>query len=93
MPAARTIRRWIGGLLLAGALTMLVLGQTVLKSKLHDADYIRYWMICFVLTGGALLVALIDVMMIKRETRNEQKELIDETLHEIEEVEKRDDKE
>ena len=71
---------------------MLLLGQTVLKPKLHDADYIRYWMICFVLTGGALLVALIDVMMIKRETRNEQKDLINQTLHEIDRDDERDDK-
>ena len=66
---------------------MLILGQTVLKSRLDGSGYIRYWLICFALTGAAVLVALIDVLMVKRETKAEQEELLNETLHEIEDAE------
>ena len=66
---------------------MLILGQSVLKSKLDGRVYIRYWLICFALTGAAALVALVDLLIIKRETKAEQKELLDQTLHEIEEAE------
>lgn len=91
MPSARMIRRWIGGIFLAGSLLMLILGQTVLKSRLEGAAFVRYWLICFAFTGAALLVALVDLLIIKRETRAEQKELLDETLHEIEEDDEKGD--
>ncbi len=86
-PRSRTVRRWIGGIFLASSLLMLILGQTVLQSRLEGRVYIRYWLICFALTGAAALVALVDLLIIKRETKAEQKELLDETLHEIEEAE------
>ena len=70
---------------------MLILGQTVLKARLQDEVFIRYWLICFALTGGAALVALIDLLIIKKETKAEQKELLDQTLHDIEEAELKDD--
>jgi uncharacterized membrane protein len=85
--SSRTIRRWIGGIFLAASLIMLVLGESVLKSRLQGSLFIRYWLICFALTGAAALVALMDLIMIKRETKAEQQELLSKTLHDIEEAE------
>ncbi|MDB6029145.1 MAG: hypothetical protein JWM68_5368 [Verrucomicrobiales bacterium] len=86
MSNPRTIRRLIGGAFLAVSLLMLILGQTVLDSRLDGTLFIRYWLICFSLTGAAALVALMDILMIKRETKAEQEDLLNQTLHEIEDA-------
>ena len=77
-------RRIIGAVFLGLALLMLVLGQTVLSQYLKQVCYILYWLICTVLTLLAASVALVDLASIKKASREEQRELIEETLRKIE---------
>ncbi len=77
-------RRRIGALLLLAAVAMLVAGQTVLKSRLQDAGFLLYWLVCFLLTGAALLVAYLDALALRQRSRREARELLQSTLTEIE---------
>ena len=61
---------------------MLVLGLTVLAAYLQKTTFIIYWTACFLVTGTAAIVALIDLAMIRREERRQQQALISETVKE-----------
>ncbi len=76
-------RRLLGSLFLLTALGMLVLGQTVLNGRLQGVDYVCYWMGCVVLTGLALLTALLDMRALQHRSRKEQRDLLASTLKEI----------
>ncbi len=76
-------RRWIGGAALAGAVAMLVVGETVLKGSLGDFMLLAYWLICLGLTGVAVLMAFLDVRVLHHRTRREQHDLFEATLKEI----------
>ena len=78
-------RRWFGGVILATALMMLACGKTnVPSTNLGKILFIFYWLICFVLTGLAAIIALRDLQDLQRRTRQQQKELLDNALKEIE---------
>jgi len=76
-------RRWFGGLVLAGAVGMLVAGETFLKGKLMGMQFWVYWLICFFLTGLAMLVALRDARAMLQRTGREQRDLLESTLKDI----------
>ncbi len=82
-------RRLAGALFLAGAIIMLVIGETVLKSRLKDLSFLVYWLICFVLTGLAIFVAFLDASAVGRRTRLEARDLLETTLGRIEKDAKR----
>jgi len=63
---------------------MLVTGQTILNHRLQPLAMLVYWSICFMLTGIAACVALLDASRVRNEQRNAQRELIESTLQEIE---------
>jgi len=77
-------RRWLGGGALAGALAMLICGETVLRGRLKPFDFVIYWLLCFVLTGVAMIVAFRDLRALQRRTRQQQRDLLQNTLKEIE---------
>jgi hypothetical protein len=77
-------RRWIGGIVLFGAVGMLICGQTFLKSTLAGMSYLIYWLVCFGLTGLAVFVAILDVRALSRHVREEHRDLLDSTLKRIE---------
>ena len=77
-------RRWFGGGVLAGALAMLICGETVLQGRLSAFAFTLYWLICFVLTGVAMVVAFRDLRALQRRTRKQQRDLLQNTLKEIE---------
>ena len=77
-------RRWFGAAVLLAALAMLICGQTVLKGRLGALVFIAYWLVCFGLTGLAILVALLDARALQRRTRQEQRDLFEATLKQIE---------
>jgi hypothetical protein len=76
-------RRWFGGLVLLTALAMLVCGDTVLKGKMGLLALLVYWMVCFVLTGIAVLVAFRDLRAVQRRTRQEQRDLFENIVKKI----------
>jgi len=71
-------------MVLSAAVVMLVAGQTFLKARLSGAVFIFYWVACFLCTVVAMVVALLDVRALQRETREKQKELLKDTIKEIE---------
>ena len=77
-------RRWFGGLALLAAVAMLFCGETVLKGKLGILALLTYWLVCFALTGLAVVVAFLDVRALQRQIRREQRELLDSILKKIE---------
>jgi hypothetical protein len=81
---ATTRRRWFGALVLLAALGMLIGGETFLKGKLESLAFIFYWLVCFGLTGLAMLIAILDARALQRRIRQEQHDLFDTTLKQIE---------
>ena len=73
-------RRLAAGLFLGGACLMLVLGTTILSPHLKEVSFLIYWLICFLLTGLAAIFALVDLVIIRHQSREEQRDLIKETL-------------
>jgi len=72
-----------GMIFLIIALVMLIAGQTVLKHTLNNIPFILYWLACFLFTGLAVLFAFKDVAGVQRQAREEQRELLDQTIREI----------
>src|SRR5258708_6249485 len=79
----KTRRRWFGMLFLSGAVLMLMAGQTVLQNRLHELGFLVYWLACFGLTGGAVLIALLDARENQRRLRQERRDLLHNTLDDI----------
>ena len=77
-------RRWFGAIVLLAALGMLICGLTVLEGRLGYLAFFAYWLVCFGLTGLAILVALVDARALRHRIRQQQRELFDATLKEIE---------
>ena len=76
-------RRWFGAGVLLAAMVMLVAGQTVLQGRLSDFAFVVYWLICFVLTGLAVLVAFCDARALRHRTGQETRDLLQSTLQDI----------
>jgi ABC-type bacteriocin/lantibiotic exporter with double-glycine peptidase domain len=66
------------------AVLMLIAGETVLKHKLTGIALLCYWLACFVFTSIAAIVAIKEATRVGIEGRNEQKDLIEETIRQIE---------
>src|SRR5215216_3622096 len=77
-------RRWVGGLALLAAAAMLIGGETIFKGRFNAMTFIVYWLICFLLTGTAIVIAFVDVRALQQRTRDEQRDLVQNTLKEIE---------
>jgi len=76
-------RRALGTLFLGGSLVMLVWGQTALKSTLQGLPFILYWAVCMCLTFFALMIALLDLWIVRRRGREQEKQLLNDTLRDI----------
>lgn len=85
MPSGTTTRRrWLGTIALVAAITMLVVGETSLKSRLGPVQQLGYWVLCLGLTVTAIVVAMADARAARREIRREEQDLLQATLKEIE---------
>lgn len=80
----KTRRRWFGAICLLGSVVMLIAGETMLKDRLQPLVMVIYWSVCFILTGLAAGVALMDAARVRNEQRDEHRALIESTLQEIE---------
>jgi len=81
---AQTRRRWVGTLCLLGAIVMLVVDEIALKGRLTRLGFLSYWLVCFLLTAGAIVCALADARAVRRENREIQRSLLESTIREIE---------
>jgi hypothetical protein len=77
-------RRWFGAAVLAAAAVMLVAGATVLQGRLEGMAFLVYWLGCFVLTMAAIMVAFRDARAVHQITRREHRDLIENTMRNIE---------
>jgi hypothetical protein len=81
---ATTRRRWLGILVLVAALGMLIAGETVLQGRLENVTFVLYWLVCLLLTTAAIVIAFLDARALRRQTRDEARDLLQNTLKEIE---------
>jgi hypothetical protein len=77
-------RRILGALVLLAALGMLIAGETVLKGRLQNFGFLIYWLVCFLFTGAAFIIAFQDVRALRHRLREEQRDLLHSTLEKIE---------
>ena len=82
-PGVTARRRWFGGLVLLLALGLLIAGETILKARLRGLGFVLYWLCCLVLTGAAIVVAWADACAVQQKGRREAKELVENTLGDI----------
>ncbi len=76
-------RRWFGVFFLIMAGGQLTWGLTVLKPHLKGLWFIGYWLACFVFTGLALLTAMLDLWVVRRRARRQQRELFERTMGDL----------
>jgi voltage-gated potassium channel Kch len=81
---ATSRRRWLGILVLIAALGMLFAGETVLQGRLQNVTFVLYWLLCLILTTAAIIIAFLDARALRRQTREEARDLLHSTLKEIE---------
>jgi len=55
---------------------MLIWGHTFLKPYLEGVGFVIYWLACMGFTGLAILTALLDIRVVRRRTRDKQRDLI-----------------
>ena len=67
--------RTIGVILISTCVAMVILGVTVFSDALQGPRYALYWSWCFLITAAALLVALCDLIFIRRASRQRRREL------------------
>lgn len=86
MPLTRDFRRRALGIcFLLASLSMLVAGETLLGERLRarPVAFLLYWLGCFVFVGLAFLMAVLDLVAVRRRVRTEQRELVERTLSQI----------
>ncbi len=87
---ATSRRRRFGLVVLLAALTLLVLGETVLAGRLPPVIFLLYWLLCIALTALAMAVAILEVWALRARARREQRALFEAALKEVaEKAEKR----
>ena len=77
------LRRLASGICLGVSLLMLVPGLTFLSHRLSGTALALYWLVCFLLTGLAAIIALVDIMLLRRALREQQRNLIKTTFDEV----------
>ena len=71
------VLRICGGLLLTICALMVVLGMTVLSERLRGLQFVLYWTWCLLLTFGAIIFALGDMLLVRRTLNRTRRELFE----------------
>ena len=71
------VLRVCGGVLLTACALMVVLGMTVLNERLQGLQFILYWTWCLLLTFGAAILALWDMLLVRRILKRTRRELFE----------------
>lgn len=69
--------RICGGVLLTACALMVVLGMTVLNERLEGLQFVLYWTWCLLLTFGAIVLALWDMLLVRRILKQTRRELFE----------------
>ena len=67
--------RVFGAVLLTVCAVMVVLGSTLLVDRLHGPRFILYWSWCLLLTFAAIVLALWDMLLVRRALKRKQQEV------------------
>jgi hypothetical protein len=67
--------RIVGAILLFICALMVILGSTVLAPQLQGPRYLLYWTWCTLLTIAAVIIALWDMLLIRRASKRTHREL------------------
>jgi hypothetical protein len=71
------ILRICGGVLLTACALMVVLGMTVFDERLSGIQFVLYWTWCLLLTFGAIILALGDMLLVRRTLNRTRRELFE----------------
>src|SRR5580765_2700196 len=71
----RKVVHTIGTTLLTACVLMLILGQTVWAEQLHGPRGLLYWAWCFLLALASIVVALYDLLKVRRALKETRREL------------------
>ena len=69
--------RVCGGVLLTVCALMVVLGMTILDERLQGLQFVLYWTSCLLLTFGAVILALWDMLLVRRVLKRTRRELFE----------------
>lgn len=69
------IVRTIGTIVITACAIMLVLGVTALSDLLHDQPFVLYWTWCLLLAVAAFIVASLDMILIRKLSKQSRREL------------------
>jgi hypothetical protein len=69
------VLRVCGGVLLTACALMVVLGMTVLSERLQGPRFVLYWTWCLLLTLGAVVLSLWDILLVRRILKRTRREL------------------
>lgn len=72
--------RRLSVILLAVAFAMLIGGFTFLEPRLRGVAFVIYWLGCFAVAGLAIITALLDLLVIRRDARRAQHILIEDSF-------------
>lgn len=67
--------RVFGTVLLTACALMAVLGSTIFADRLHGMQFVLYWSWCLVVTFAAIIVALWDMLLVRRALKKTSREL------------------
>ncbi len=76
-----TLSRWqialriVGAILLTVCALMVVLGSTIFAQQLQGPQFLLYWTWCTLLTFAAILIALGDMLLVRRASKRTHREL------------------
>ena len=84
-------RRWFGAFFLILSLGLLIWGTTLLSDYLVKRPmlFVAYWGMCALFTGLALINALLDMIIMRKRTRDEQVALAEKSFADVIEAEKK----
>jgi TRAP-type C4-dicarboxylate transport system permease small subunit len=71
----KRVVRAVGAILITVCALMAVLGTTVWAAELRGPMYALYWSWCFLMLVITMFVALVDLVMIRRVSRQTRREL------------------
>lgn len=69
------ILRYVGAVVLSSCAVMVVLGSTILAERLHGPQFVLYWSWCLLLTLAAILIAIWDMLLLRRASKRTRQEL------------------
>src|SRR6267154_2764702 len=71
------VLRICGGILLTACALMVVLGMTLFNERLQGLQFVLYWTWCLLFTFGAVILALWDMLLVRRILKRTRRELFE----------------